>query len=293
MASPAFVTSNGNQVTWTIKVSNSGPSANSGVYVQETIPAGMSFLSAVVSKGSYNSGTSVWTIGNMSVGETVTMYLTTVVTDINLAPFINTAQVFGSMIDPNLGDNIITETVNTTTCPPAAGAVDDINACLCGDVSKNDTPCTQCTTEWIIVPGSETNIVINSFSQTTGIYSVSLIDPTVVGSFQYNIWCTNCPGGASYQASGPATVTLNPLFTTFPTNQFIKEDFLNLIIGNNSVILSTMPIAGTQVFVYRNGLELPQIDWAILGTTITFVTPFTVSGGASGLEGVSVHYWIP
>jgi len=293
MPSPAFVTSNGNQVTWTIKVTNQGPNPNNGVFVQETLPAGMSYVSAIVSKGSYNSGTQVWTIGNLAVNETVTMYLTTVVTDINLAPFTNTAQVFGSTIDPDNSDNLIQEVVNTTTCPPAAGAVDDPNSCLCGNMATNDTPCTHCTTEWIIIAGSETNVVINTYSQLTGEYSASLIDPTLVGSFQYNIWCTNCPGGGSYQASGPATVTINPLFTTFPTNQLIKEDFLNLIVGNTSVNLSAIPIPGTQVFVYRNGLELPQIEWIIAGSLITFVTPFSTTMGGLGLEGVTAHYWIP
>src|SRR5205807_3971260 len=53
----------GSNVTFTITASNLGPSNATGVVVTDLLPAGLTFVSAVTSQGTYTSATGVWDIG--------------------------------------------------------------------------------------------------------------------------------------------------------------------------------------------------------------------------------------
>jgi uncharacterized repeat protein (TIGR01451 family) len=80
----------GSQVTFTIVASNAGPSAATGVRVAETLPAGLLFVSASATGGSYDATTGVWDVGTLpSVGSAeLTLYAI-----VNQAgPLVNTAR---------------------------------------------------------------------------------------------------------------------------------------------------------------------------------------------------------
>src|SRR5207237_6028035 len=53
----------GSNVTFTITASNLGPSNASGVVVTDLLPAGLTFVSAVPSQGTYTSGAGASNIG--------------------------------------------------------------------------------------------------------------------------------------------------------------------------------------------------------------------------------------
>jgi uncharacterized repeat protein (TIGR01451 family) len=53
----------GNNVTFTLTVSNSGPADATGVEVTDALPTGYTYVSDTPSVGTYNSGSGVWTIG--------------------------------------------------------------------------------------------------------------------------------------------------------------------------------------------------------------------------------------
>jgi uncharacterized repeat protein (TIGR01451 family) len=61
----------GQNVTYTITLTNAGPSAATGVSVKEQLPAGLSLISSNPATGSFNAG--VWTVGDLSVGSTTLM----------------------------------------------------------------------------------------------------------------------------------------------------------------------------------------------------------------------------
>ena len=63
----------GDTITYTVTVRDAGPSAATGVAVQDLLPAGLTFVSATPSRGSYNSGTGTWTIGNLSLSTAQTL----------------------------------------------------------------------------------------------------------------------------------------------------------------------------------------------------------------------------
>jgi large repetitive protein len=63
------------QVTFTITVTNAGPSDATGVTVKDDVPAGMTFVSATANVGSYDRTNGVWTVGKVSRSGTATLTL--------------------------------------------------------------------------------------------------------------------------------------------------------------------------------------------------------------------------
>ncbi len=84
----------GQNVTYTLTLSNAGPANATGVAVTDRLPAGLTFVSATPSQGTYAPGTGVWTVGNVAVNGSATLQVTATVTTTN--PITNTAQVTAS-----------------------------------------------------------------------------------------------------------------------------------------------------------------------------------------------------
>ena len=55
----------GQPTTFTVVVTNHGPARVTGLVVQDLLPAGLSFVSASASQGSYADATGAWTIGTL------------------------------------------------------------------------------------------------------------------------------------------------------------------------------------------------------------------------------------
>ena len=114
----------GTNLTYTITVTNNGSDAASGVTVQDTLPAGTTFVSVNPSTPtcSNSSGTVSCNLGSLANGATVTV--TVVVTVPNAAGWIrNVATVSLATDDPDSSNNTaIRDTrVNTTTDPDSDG----------------------------------------------------------------------------------------------------------------------------------------------------------------------------
>ena len=73
----------GTNVTFTVTARNLGPDNATGVQVRDVVPAGLSFIAAAPSQGTYNNGTGIWNIGNLNVGVTVSLQLTVKVNTVN------------------------------------------------------------------------------------------------------------------------------------------------------------------------------------------------------------------
>jgi uncharacterized repeat protein (TIGR01451 family) len=90
-ASDAAPTVNQN-VTFTLTLSNAGPTNASGVAVTDGLPAGLAYVSSTPSAGtSFNSGTGVWTVGAVASGANATLQIVAKVTA--SGTITNTAQV--------------------------------------------------------------------------------------------------------------------------------------------------------------------------------------------------------
>ncbi|WP_423224659.1 DUF7619 domain-containing protein [Candidatus Amarolinea aalborgensis] len=87
--SPATVTAAGQQATYTIVVTNQGPSAATGVSINEAIPAGLTYSSFTASQGTFTTATGVWAVGAMPAGSNATLSIVTTVNSITCGATIN------------------------------------------------------------------------------------------------------------------------------------------------------------------------------------------------------------
>ena len=69
----------GDTLTYTMTVGNTGTADATGVTATETLPAGVTFVSATASTGTFDSTSGVWTVGTVAVGATETLTVTATV----------------------------------------------------------------------------------------------------------------------------------------------------------------------------------------------------------------------
>jgi uncharacterized repeat protein (TIGR01451 family) len=80
----------GQNVVFTLTLTNAGPSTATNVTVTDVLPAGLTFVSANPA-ASYSSATGIWTVGTLAAGTTVTLQITATVTQ--AGAISNTAEV--------------------------------------------------------------------------------------------------------------------------------------------------------------------------------------------------------
>jgi uncharacterized repeat protein (TIGR01451 family) len=104
----------GSTIHYTLTVSATGPSTSFGIMANDILPAGLTFVSASSSEGSYNSSTGAWTIGSLNVGQTATLTIAATVTASTGTAITNTATVSESsaVINSNAANDSSSVTVN-------------------------------------------------------------------------------------------------------------------------------------------------------------------------------------
>ncbi|OWY62416.1 hypothetical protein B7486_58560, partial [cyanobacterium TDX16] len=90
-AGPSHV---GDDAVFEVTVRNDGPSPATGVEVTDLLPAGLTFVEADVSQGTYDDATGIWTVGGLAVDGEATLEITAQVTDD--APITNVAELTGA-----------------------------------------------------------------------------------------------------------------------------------------------------------------------------------------------------
>ncbi|HET8900118.1 MAG TPA: isopeptide-forming domain-containing fimbrial protein [Rhodanobacteraceae bacterium] len=105
----------GDQVTFTLVVSNNGPSDATGVTVTDLLPSGYTWVSDVPSTGGYDHNTGVWTVGDLANGANATLTITVTVN--GSGDYLNEATTSGNEPDPVSSNN--SDSVSTA---PSANA---------------------------------------------------------------------------------------------------------------------------------------------------------------------------
>jgi uncharacterized repeat protein (TIGR01451 family) len=106
----------GTIVTFTITAHNSGPDPATSLQVTDKLPAGLTFVSATPSQGSYVPGTGIWTVGALAVGASATLQIAATVT--GTTRVTNTARrSAGAPADPNPANDSASAAVTGSSIP--------------------------------------------------------------------------------------------------------------------------------------------------------------------------------
>ncbi|MRX69743.1 DUF11 domain-containing protein, partial [Flavobacterium resistens] len=89
--SPTTVSINDN-VIFTIRVTNSGPSNATGITVSDQLPPGYTYVSDN-GAGKYNNITGIWNVGNLNNGNSLALQITAKVNVASAADYVNTAEI--------------------------------------------------------------------------------------------------------------------------------------------------------------------------------------------------------
>ena len=108
-ASPA----EGDTLTYVVTVTNGGPDDATGVEVTDALPAGLTFVSATASQGSYQAATGVWSVGSLAVGETAGLQIRATVDDGTAGTTLTNRALVSAVDqgDPTPGDDAATAPV--------------------------------------------------------------------------------------------------------------------------------------------------------------------------------------
>ncbi|WP_291782137.1 gliding motility-associated C-terminal domain-containing protein [Cecembia sp.] len=211
----------GESITFTVSAINNGPLNATNVQVRDLLPSGFTFASLNVSKGSYNIGTGIWAIGNLSYGEIATLQIgATVNTSGN---YTNTAEITPITGDPNPDNNIS----SITAAPVNAIVANDLlinataNTSAAGNVLENDRINN--------LPITIDDVNITSVDPSNSLVS---IDPDTgevfvggVPSGTYTISYTICELGTDPEDSNCSTAT-------------VTVQVENLIVANDGLVVS-------------------------------------------------------
>jgi uncharacterized repeat protein (TIGR01451 family) len=120
--SPASQVLGSGNITWTIVVTNNGPSADTGVTVTDPMPTGNTYVSSTTTQGTCTGGAILnCSIGNMAAGASVTITLIT--TPTTAGTQTNTAAVSGDRPETNTANNQATATVEVGPFTPVVFCV--------------------------------------------------------------------------------------------------------------------------------------------------------------------------
>jgi len=202
----------GTNATFTVTLTNSGPTNATNVVVRDQLPAGLTYVSSTPSTGSYNSGTGIWTVASLASGASATLQIVARV-DV-LGAITNTAQVTASdQPDPDSTPNNNNPaeddqaSSNLSTSPPNVVLCKTIQGQACPPPSAPSLP-----------PGSDITYVI-TFTNSGGSYASSFIitDPVPastdfkVGSVTTNLGTTGLSVTVAYSNNDGTTWVYTPV----------------------------------------------------------------------------------
>jgi uncharacterized repeat protein (TIGR01451 family) len=230
----------GSNVTYVVTVNNAGPVAASGVAIRDTLPSGVTFVSATASQGSFNSSTGIWTVGNVPVGGVAP--LISIIGRVNATGSrVNTAEITASdQRDPDStpGNGVATEddiasvtfdipvadlslTKTTTNERPNQGSEFAYNVALSND---GPSPATGVTVRDQIPTGVtfiSSTVTSGTYNATTGVWDLGTVAAGATSSLTINVRM-NSSAAVSNTAQVATSNTLDPDST--PGNSIATED---------------------------------------------------------------------
>ncbi len=279
----------GDVITFTVVVTNHGPSAATGVVVNDLLLGGYTYQGHTASAGTYTQGTGVWSVGGLAADASATLRIRV---QVNASgPYANTATVAGNEDDPTPGNDSDTETpVPTPVADLAVAKSVNDSTPVVGDV----------ITFTVVVtnhgPSAATGVIVNdllpsgytyqghtasagTYTQGTGVWSVGGLAADASATLRIRV---------QVNASGPyantATVDGNEDDPT-PGNDSDTETPVPLGMGQVTGVVYTD--------VNGDGTYTPGVDTPLMGVDVVITDSLgvmqTVTTGANGMYTATVQ----
>ncbi len=262
---PVLLTSN---ITFTVVVTNAGPSLATSVVVTDTLPAGTTFVSAQSTQGNCTETNGVVTcdVGDLDSNTVVTLTIT--VTATTEGSITNTASATSSRPDLNL-DN------NSASAVAVVNPIADL--AVSKTVSTNSVPIGSSLTYTVVVtnrgPSTVTNVVLTD-ALPPGVAFVSAQTSQGNNSHLNNV--VTCQFGALV-SNATASVTINVTTTAVgpATNSAsVVSEVTDFFLANNSalVIATVNPVADLSVS------KTVSTNVVVLGSNVVYTVIVTNQG---------------
>jgi len=255
----------GSKVTFSIAVTNDGPSLAAGVKVTDVLQSGFTFVNASGSTGTYDSSTGIWTIGNVGVKGSATL---TVTANVNpTGSYLNVAEVKGDESDP-------TTTNNTSAISLTPIVVTDLQIIKTVNNSKPEVGSEVTFTIVATNNGSGTATGVIVKDQLTSGYSL------ISGNTDYGSWSSPEWNIGNLASGKTATLTIRAKVNAtgdYSNSAIISCNEKDTDTNNNTSTVITVPILLSDLDITKTvSNSEPQI-----GETIDFLIQVTNHGPAS------------
>lgn len=214
----------GDNVIYTITISNNGPDTATGVIVTDTLPSEVVFISAVTGQGTCNESGGVITCNMDDLPNDSNEVINITVATVGAGLITNSANVNANEVDTNPSNNIISETTNviqpgTLQFDSASYVVDEsvgiavVNVIRSGG-SEGAITVVCSSSNGTAVAGSDFSSPTDTLSWSDGdntsrTFQVTIIDDNQVeGNETVNIALTNPTSGATLGTNDLAVLTI-------------------------------------------------------------------------------------
>ena len=223
-----------NQVdTFKIAITNTGPGSDvvDTVTATEVLPSGLTLISATPSKGTYNSGTGLWSVGNMNYLETDSLIIIARAT--TSGSLTNTVYVHKQKFDLNQTNDTARATITVAGCA-VAHAGNDTAICLGKSTILGGSP----------TGTGGTSPYTYNWYPATGLSATNVANPTAapVATTTYYLTVTDNLGCAGFDTV-ILSINANPLVT-------VASSKANYCSGDTIKLTST-PSGGTSPYAYN------------------------------------------
>jgi uncharacterized repeat protein (TIGR01451 family)/uncharacterized delta-60 repeat protein len=256
-ANPSIVNSN---LTYTITLTNSGPSTATGVLLTNVLPAGITnAVTTSTTQGSWAanaSGQLVCNIGTLAKDATVTA--TVVINPTVLGSITNTITAVANETEANPLNNTATvvTTITTPTADLAIGIVDSPDPVSIGAVLSYTITVTN------LGPATAANVIVTN-TLPPGVSNITVIPPG--GTTNGNV-ITYSLGNLGSGGVGTFVITVTPVAAGTITNSaIVGSDVLDPLKGNNRASVKTV-VQGVPLSVSISGSVL-TFQWPVGGGT--------------------------
>jgi uncharacterized repeat protein (TIGR01451 family) len=254
----------GDQITFTVTLSDLGPSTATGVQLTDLLPAGLTFVSATTSQGTYSFSTGSWDVGTVSPGAPQTLSITATVVSPDAQT--NTGTIGAAdQFDPDTGNN----TDSATETPQQADL-------FVSKTVSNATPNVGDTITFTVTlsnggPEDATNVAVTDLLPA-GLTGVAATVTQGTYSFGTGFWDVGTVISGALQTLNITAMVVSPAAQT-NTGSISAADQFDPITANNAASATETP-QQADLFVSKTvSNATPNV-----GDTITFTVTLSNQG---------------